>query len=242
LLNPTNIFNSNLYNSTMKKIIIYFLMLIATTVNAFAQKDAEAAAILNKMSAKYRTYNVVKSNFTFSIEDIQAGTTQSQNGILIVQAKTNKYNLTLFSSELDNKSAVETQIISDGKSQWTYTKKDKEVQLSNVDKSDESFNPAQIFTLYEKGYKYIYTGDKTINGKLYQIIDLTPEDDKKEFFKVRLTIDKLKKQLYNALIFDKNGMKFNYTINSFTPNVVVPETTFAFDKKANPGVEVVDLR
>jgi len=132
--------------------------------------------------------------------------------------------------------------MSDGKSQWTYIKKDKEVQLNNVDKSDDSFNPAQMFTMYEKGYKYIYTGDQTIKGKVYQIIDLTPEDDKKEFFKVRLTIDKLKKQIYSALIFDKNGVKFNYTITSFTPNITVPETIFTFDKKTNPGVEVVDLR
>jgi len=226
----------------MKKIIIYSLLFAVTIANAFAQKDAEAAAILNKMSKKYHAYNVVKSTFTFTIEDTQAGETTSQNGILIVQAKTNKYHMTLFSSELDNKSAVEQEIMSDGKSQWTYIKKDKEVQLNNVDKSDDSFNPAQMFTMYEKGYKYIYTGDQTIKGKVYQIIDLTPEDDKKEFFKVRLTIDKLKKQIYSALIFDKNGVKFNYTITSFTPNITVPETIFTFDKKTNPGVEVVDLR
>ena len=226
----------------MKKIIIYSLLFAVTIANAFAQKDAEAAAILNKMSAKYHAYNMVKSTFTFTIEDTQAGETTSQNGILIVQAKTNKYHMTLFSSELDNKSAVEQEIMSDGKSQWTYIKKDKEVQLNNVDKSDDSFNPAQMFTMYEKGYKYIYTGDQIIKGKVYQIVDLTPEDDKKEFFKVRLTIDKLKKQIYSALIFDKNGVKFNYTITSFTPNVTATETTFSFDKKANPGVEVVDLR
>ena len=59
-----------------------------------------------------------------------------------------------------------------------------------MDKSGDSFNPAQMFTMYEKGYKYIYTGDQKIKGKVYQIVDLTPEDDKKEFFKVRLTIDK----------------------------------------------------
>ncbi|RZK87624.1 MAG: outer membrane lipoprotein carrier protein LolA, partial [Pedobacter sp.] len=28
----------------------------------------------------------------------------------------------------------------------------------------------------------------------------------------------------------------------FSPNVNVPETTFAFDAKKYPGVEVVDLR
>jgi outer membrane lipoprotein-sorting protein len=242
ILNPPNIFNSNLYNKKMKKTFIYSLLFIGTIANTFAQKDAEAKVILNAMSAKYHAYNIVKSTFTFAIEDIQAKTTTSQNGVLVVQAKTNKYHLTLYSSELDNKSAVAQEIISDGKSQWTYTHKDKEVQLSTVDNTGESFNPAQMFTLYEKGYKYIYTDDIKINGKVYQVIDLTPEDDKKEFFKVRLTIDKVKKQLYSALIFDKSGMRFTYTITGFTPNVAVPETTFSFDKKANPGVEVVDLR
>jgi len=226
----------------MKKIIIYSLLFITTITSSFAQKDAEAAAILNKISAKYHAYNVVKSTFNFTIEDTQSQTTTSQNGTLIVQAKTNKYHLTLNSSELDKKNIVEQEIISDGKSQWTYIKKDKEVQLNNADKSGDSFNPARMFTMYEKGYKYIYTGDQNVNGRVCQIIDLTPEDDKKEFFKVRLTIDKLKKQIYSALIFDKSGVKFNYTITSFTPNITVPETTFSFDKKANPGIEVVDLR
>jgi outer membrane lipoprotein-sorting protein len=226
----------------MKKILIYTLLFTATVTSAFAQKDAEAAAILNKMSAKYHAYNTIKSTFSFTIEDKQSQTTTSQNGILIVQAKTNKYHLTLFSSELDKKNMIEEEIMSDGKSQWTYIKKDKEVQLNNVDKSGDSFNPAQMFTMYEKGYKYIYTGDENVAGRVCQIIDLTPEDDKKEFFKVRLTIDKLKKQICSALIFDKNGINFNYSITSFTPNVTVPETTFSFEKKANPGVEVVDLR
>lgn len=99
-----------------------------------------------------------------------------------------------------------------------------------------------MFTLYEKGYKYIYTGDKIEKGKTYQLIDLTPEDIGKQFFKVRLMIDKAKKQIHNALIFDKNGMKYSYTILTFTPNAAVPESTFTFDKKSNPGVEVVDLR
>jgi outer membrane lipoprotein-sorting protein len=44
------------------------------------------------------------------------------------------------------------------------------------------------------------------------------------------------------MIFDKNGSRYIYTIQSFTPNVKVPESTFTFDKKDHPGVELVDLR
>ena len=42
------------------------------------------------------------------------------------------------------------ELFSDGKSQWTYLKKDKEVQVSNVDNSGDAINPAKIFTVYEK--------------------------------------------------------------------------------------------
>ena len=74
------------------------------------------------------------------------------------------------------------------------------------------------------------------------MIDLTPEDDKITFFKVRLMIDKVKKIIYSALIFDKNGSKYNYVLKDFTPNPPVTTDTFTFDSKAHPGVEVVDLR
>ncbi len=97
--------------------------------------------------------------------------------------------------------------------------------------------------MYEHGYKYLYTGTQKINGKVYQVIDLSPEDDKKEYFKIRLLIDKLKKQIYSALfIFDKNGNKYNYTLRSFITNTPVMDNTFTFDAKEHPGVEVVDLR
>jgi len=99
-----------------------------------------------------------------------------------------------------------------------------------------------MFTLYENGYKYLYTGNGTVKGRVYQVIDLTPEDAKKSFFKVRIMVDKLKKQLFNALIFDNNGTRYSYEIKTFTPNVQVPESIFSYDSKAHPGVEVVDLR
>lgn len=223
----------------MKKILVYCLLTGLTISTAFAQKDVDAKKILNQVSAKYRSYNVVKADFTFTYEDKQASTKDSQSGTLISKSKTNKYRVSIYSP--DN-STTEQEIISDGKTQWTYIKKDKEVEISDVDNSSESLNPAQIFTIYEKGYKYVYNGDEKVDGKTYQVIDLTPEDEKKPFFKIRLSIDKAKKQIYSAMIFDKNGSRYTYIVRSFTPNVKVPETTFTFDKKDHPGVELVDLR
>jgi outer membrane lipoprotein-sorting protein len=208
---------------------------------AFAQKDAQAKAILNPVSQKYRSYSALKSDFTFTVDNAQQNIKATQSGTLIVEPKTNKYKITIYSANTA-KPGIDQEIISDGKSQWTYNKEDKEVQLSNADHSSASFNPAQIFTIYEHGYKYLYTGEVKEAGKLYQVIDLTPEDDKITFFKVRLMIDKVRKIIYSALIFDKNGNKYNYVLKTLTPNPPITADTFTFDSKAHPGVEVVDLR
>lgn len=222
----------------MKNIFIYTLLLVTTVTTAFAQKDADARAILNPISKQYRTYNAIKSDFTLTVSIGQEGSRSTQTGSIITQPKTNKFKMALYAPG----GKVDQEIISDGKTQWVYSQADKEVQVNNLGKSTDSFNPADIFTIYEKGYKYLFTGTKKIGGKLYQEIELTAENANTNFFKIKLQVDKAKKQIYSAQIFDKNGNRYTYTIKSFTPNPPVTAATFTYDAKAHPGVEVVDLR
>jgi outer membrane lipoprotein-sorting protein len=224
----------------MKKLIIFSILILLTTYS-FAQKDAAAKVILNKVTEKYQKYDAVKTDFDFTLENQQASVKETRSGTLIARSKVNKFKVTIYSAGPSAKADIEQEIISDGKTQWTYLKKDNEVQVNNVDNSGAGLNPAQIFTIYEHGYKYVYNGDIKINGRAYQEIDLTPEEEK-SFFKVRLEIDKLKKQIYSALIFDKNGNRYTYVLRSFVPNIEVPDNTFTFDPKMHKGVEVVDLR
>lgn len=216
----------------MRKYAIIALMIAGSVTGALAQNDAKSKAILSEVSKKYKSYDVIKTEFTYTLENPQANVKETQAGTLYVRSKANKYKVILKGQEL----------ISDGKSQWTYLKADKEVQLSEVDNSSDALNPAKIFTIYERGFKSLYTGETKINGRVYQNIDLTPTDNKRSFFKVRLRIDKANRQINNAIIFDKNGNKYTYSIKTFTPNVKVSESTFAFDSKKHPDVEVVDLR
>jgi len=219
----------------MKKLAIYILFAAITVNTAFAQKameqDAKAKAILKQVSVKYRTYNSIKTDFTFVLDAPQTPK-QTQTGSLITATKSNKYKVTM----------ADQDIITDGKTQWTYQKKDKEVQINSASSGDSGMNPAQLFTMYEKGYKYVYTGDQKVNGKLCQVIDLSPEDDKNTFFKIRLMIDKAKTQIYSAILFDKNGSHYSYTLNNFVPNAKVSDADFTFDKSKYPGVHVEDLR
>jgi outer membrane lipoprotein-sorting protein len=216
----------------MKKLLVLLLVISGFGYGANAQNDAKAKAILAEVSKKYRSYDVVKTDFNFTLESPQNKSKDTQQGTLIVKAGANKYKVVM----------TEQDMISDGKSQWTYLKKDKEVQVSVVDKSGDALNPAQIFTLYEKGFKYLFTGEKKVGAKIYQMIDLSPLDTKKSYFKIRLGINKTARQIASVLIFDKNGNKYTYDVKTFVPNVKVPESTFTFDPKKYPGVEVVDLR
>lgn len=215
----------------MKKILIGTLLILINGFNTFAQVD-QAKSILAEVSKQYKTYDAIKTEFTYTIDNPQAKIKEKQAGTLYLKSKSNKYRVVLNNQE----------IISDGKSQWTYLKEDKEVQVSDVDNSNDALNPAKIFVIYEKGYKYLYTGDTKINNRIYHNIDLTPTEGSKSFFKVRLQIDKVNKRITNAVIFDKNGNHYTYEIKTFTPTANLPETTFAFDSKKYPGVEVVDLR
>lgn len=216
----------------MKKLLIAVFLVFATGISVMAQSEVKAKEILAEVSKKYRSYDVIKTEFSYMLENPEAKIKETQTGTLFVKSKVNKYKVILKGQEL----------ISDGKNQWTYLKADKEVQLSEVDNSADALNPAKLFTIYEKGFKSLYVNDSKVNGKTLHNIDLSPIDTKRSFFKVKLQIDKLTKQIINAVIFDKNGNRYTYSIRTFTPNIKVPESIFAFDSKLYPGVELVDLR
>lgn len=199
--------------------------------SSFAQSDAKARAILAEVSKKFRSYDVVKADFTYTYTNQQANTKESQSGTLYVKSKLNKFKVVLPSQEL----------ISDGKSQWTYLKDDKEVQISEIDNSDNALNPAKIFTMYEKGFKYVYTGETKVGSKIYQNIELAPLLAR-SFSKIKLRIDKQNKQISSFNVYDKNGNIYTYTVKIFTPNVKVSDAIFTFNSSQFPGVEVVDLR
>ena len=107
--------------------------------------------------------------------------------------------------------------------------------------SEDEMNPSKIFTIYERGYKYQYAGESTIDGKKTEIINLYPKKSG-AISKVILFVDTEKLELYKIQIIDKEGGTSSYTIKSFITNNQVPESTFNFRKKDHPGVEIIDLR
>lgn len=202
--------------------------MISTAV--FAQVDKKAKDILSGVSAKYRSMKSMKAEFSYTLENPTAKIKETQSGSILLSGI--KYRLNIAGQE----------VISDGKTSWTYMKEAKEVQINTVDPAAEGVKPNEIFTMYEKGFLYRFVDEKTVAGKVQQNIELTPIDKSKEFFKVKLSIDKASKQIIKSIIYDKNGNRYTYTIKTFTANAPVSASSFSFDPKKYPGVEVVDLR
>ena len=214
----------------MKKISGLFFLLFFV-VGANAQVDKKAQAILDELSAKYKKYKSIKAQFVYTLESKSKTVKQTQKGVL--HLKGNKFKV-----EVSNK-----EIICDSKTVWTYSgAPENEVQINNYNPSENGFNPAQIFTMYEKGFLYKFVEEKVENGRTISQIELTPIDKNKKFFKVKLFIDKAAKQLIKSAVYDKNGNIYTYEVQKFDGNVTYDDNFFVFDASKHPNVEVNDLR
>jgi outer membrane lipoprotein-sorting protein len=204
------------------------LLLITSQLNA--QTDAKAQEILKGVSAKYKSYKTLSASFKLSILDQKTKKVTAQSGSITLRGA--QFNLVM----------NDQTVMSDGKTTWTYLKESNEIQISDNKPVGDGISPTTIFTMYEKGYKSKFLADKIINKKAVQLIELIPEDAKKSFVKIQLTVDKAGKYISEAMIFDKSGAIYTYSIAKFTPNAVVTEDLFSYNKAKFPGVEIIDLR
>lgn len=207
-------------------IAIAALMLIAQP--AMAQNDAKAKAILESVSKKINGLKTLKANFSLTM---QGKTKESKKGALSMKGP--KFRMTL----------DKTEIICDGRTQWTYMKDAKEVQVSNYNPSEQTLSPAKMFSgNYDKDYTYKYAGTRAVGGKTCDIVEMSPINKSKGFSKVELAVDPKTSTIVGGNVWEKNGNKYQYTISGFTANSAIPDTYFTFEKSKYPGVEVVDLR
>jgi outer membrane lipoprotein-sorting protein len=222
----------------MKKILIVATLMMVSTCSIFAQagkglgaNDPEAKKLLDAVSAKFKTFSSVKAGFTLRVENAQGKVQGTKTGTVFM--KSTKYRVSITGQE----------IFCDGKTVWNYDKGANEVQVSNVDNSSGAITPQKIFTnFYDKDFLYKLNGDEKIDGKTYTVVELTPVDKSKPFFKVLLGIDKKTSIIMNTRVFEKNGNRYVYAINNISTNAAVTDDTFTFDAKKYPKVEVIDLR
>jgi outer membrane lipoprotein carrier protein len=206
----------------MKKGSLLLLIALTTFTFSIAQKgeevDKKAKGILNKVSEKFRKYKSLKATFIISIENQTDKSSEVQRGT--IQLKGDKYRLNV----------ADQDIISDGKTVWTYMKDVNEIQVNNAVKDSNSITPANFLTLYEKGFLFKFMGEETEKGMTYQLVELVPVDPKKKsVVKVKLKISKKEQMI-------------TYKVDKFFPDSASSDSLFNFNVKSYPGAEVIDLR
>lgn len=210
----------------MKTKLIALLLVIATAVNA-----QNARSILDKASDTYNKAGGITATFTLDAKDVKTKNTYSYDGK--ASMKGNKFKLEI----------PDGITWFDGTTQWVYIKDTDEVNVTEPTGEElQNISPAAIFSLYKKGFKLAYKGEKKAGGKNVYVVELTPESKKAEITKIIVTIDKISNLFSTITVSNKGGIENTLTIKKMQTNVAINDTTFAFSKKNYPAVEVIDLR
>jgi outer membrane lipoprotein carrier protein len=214
----------------MKVRLLLLLILFATTAST-AQVDKKAQDILKAVSAKYKSLKSIKATFSITIENTKDKSQDVQNGVLYLKGQ--KYKLEIAGQD----------ILSDGKTRWTYVKDANEIQIDNQRTDENAITPTNIFTIYEKGWLSKYTGEQKDKNGSMQMIELVPTDAKsKNIFKVKLTINKTQKTITSAKVYDKNGSIQTISVQKLIPDGATEDSLFVFNSSKYPGSEIIDLR
>lgn len=198
----------------MKKICF----LIAATLISAATYAQSAKSVLDKAAANITVKEGVKANFKMT------GSMGNTSGSILIKGR--KFHAT----------TPAATIWFDGKTQWTYMKKNDEVNVSNPTEAQlQAINPYNFINLYKKGY------DCTLNqsGKDY-VVHLTASTSKNHIKEMFVTIDK--KSYHPTQVKLLTGKKWTIFDITDLKKQSVSDSQFHFNAKDFPQAEIIDLR
>lgn len=202
----------------INKFIIIALSLIATSFSLSAQN---AANILAQASNKFSNSKSISA--TFSIID----NGHSQNGSITVAG---------------NKFVISTPQLStwfDGKTQWSYSSSVNEVNITNPTADElQQINPFAIISSFRNNFNATMLNAPKGSYK----IQLTPKKSNQSIKKVELTLNSSTYFPSLIVITAKNNTKATIKVKSIKAGGAQSASTFTFNAKKYPGVEIIDLR
>lgn len=203
---------------------IFLTVFLIAGIAASAQ-DRKANALLNEVAEKTQSYEFIRIDFEYRMINKAQGINETLDGILL--SKGDKYKLDVAGQ----------QIISDGKTMWTFLESVNEVQINEPMEDDEGFNPRSFLQNWNDNFKA-----KTLSEAGNEVLlELMPKEAS-SFVKVHVTVDKNKKQLMAISMFDGSGSEFVYSITHFSTGASISDDEFYFNPDDYPGIEVIDLR
>ena len=176
-----------------------------------------AKQVLDKTAAVVAAKSGAKASFSIKGDQMNA------SGTIAIKGK--KFHAT----------TPQATIWFDGKTQWTYLKKNDEVNVANPTESElAAINPYNFIYMYQKGYKY--TMEKK-NGSF--IVHLTGSD-KRGIQEMYITIHQ-KTYIPSQIRMRQQKGWTTITISGFKQSKL-SDGMFRFNSKDFPNAEVIDLR
>ena len=216
----------------MKRAIIFSILILVGN-SLMAQQDAKAKEVLDKLSQTTKSYKTIQIDFAFTLENKTGSVTETNEGWVALKGKSYRLHMP----------AMGMDVFCNGTATWSYLTESNEVNISENDPdSDAALNPANLFTIYEKGFDFTYIGEESLAGKTAVVIDLVPTDKKKEFTKVKLYVDKAKSQILKAKTFNRDGNAYTLTLKNMKTDQVLADDFFKFDAAKFPKVTINDMR
>ena len=213
-----------------RTLLISALILISGILSA---QDPKAKEILDKLSQTNKSYKTIQIDFSFTLKNPKNNTTETNEGWVALKGKSYRLHMP----------ALGMDVYSDGTATWSYLTGSNEVNIAeNEADSDAALNPANLFTIYEKGFKYTYSGEENVGGKAAFVIDLVPENKAKEYTKVKLFVEKTKYQILKAIIYNKDGNTYTMVLKTMKTDQNLADDYFKFDPAKFPKVQVNDMR
>ena len=208
----------------MKKLTAVIGIILTFMVGA-VQAQTMANELVKNTIDKINKHKNVEFVFDYDISNETIAVTESASGTAYMQG--DAYKL-----EVEGQ-----QIISDGKTMWTYLPDSEEVMVSNPSDDENIITPIKLLTTYDKDYtmKYAKSSEKGI-----KVVEMS--NPKGEFSKVTLKINEAKLEIVSATISNRNGDAFTIKIKKTVFDQNLEAKFFTFDEKAHPKVDVIDMR
>jgi len=219
-----------LQNKIRMRAIVGLLVAFFIGFSAQAQQDKQAKALLDKVTAKVKSYDNITIDFKYSLNNTKENINQDSKGTVVM--KGNQYVLNLMGI---------TKIF-DGKTNYTIVPEDEEITISKVDEKDDSaITPSKMLSFFNTGYKFSMDIVQNVAGKKIQYVKLVPTNAKDQRKEILVGIDTKTNNIYNVLEIAKKGTKTTLTVNSFKTNQTLPKNQFTFVASKYPNYYINKL-
>nr|WP_315201716.1 outer membrane lipoprotein carrier protein LolA [uncultured Flavobacterium sp.] len=193
-------------------------------------QDAKAKALLDKVTAKVKSYDNITIDFKYSLNNAKENINQDSKGTVVM--KGNQYVLNFMGISK----------LFDGKKTYTIVPEDEEITVSVLNEKDDSvITPSKMLTFFNKGYKFSMDIVQNVSGKKIQYIKLVPSNPKDQRKEILVGVDSKTNNIYNIIEIGKKGTKTTLTVNSFKTNQALPKNQFTFVASKYPNYYINKL-